>query len=585
MSDAQLTYKGIPVSRGVVVGKIKVHRHAHIQIDESKIAEDRVEIEMRRFIDGRKKSKEQLETVYQKALVNLGEEDAEVFEGHIEILMDDDIEEAVFEAIQTERMCAELAVKQVMEMNAREMEELDNPYMQERASDIRDIGNRMIYAVAGIELSSLEDLDEEVIILAQELTPSDTAQMDTSKVLGFVTEAGGATSHVAIMAQSLELPAVVGAGASLLLEAVDGMLAVLDACTGEIVLNPSSETISEFMRRRDVFLEERELLSKLKDAPAITVDGHQIEICANIGSEKDVDAALANGAEGVGLFRTEFLYMDRPQFPTEEEQFEAYRTVAEKMGDRAVIIRTMDIGGDKGLSYLDFPPEENPFLGWRAIRMCLDMPEILRAQLRAILRASAHGKLRIMYPMVISVEEIRALNEVLANIKSELDVEGIPYDKAIESGIMIETPAAAFIAEDLIDEVDFFSIGTNDLTQYTLAVDRGNQKIAQLYQPFHPAVLRIIKHVIDASHKAGKWTGMCGELAGNEHAALILLGMGLDEFSMGAVNIGRIKRLIRSSSYVEVKQFTAQVLAMRTVTEIRAAVERESARILDSVKE
>lgn len=585
MSEVQHTYKGIPVSRGVVIGKIKVHRHAHIQLDETKIPEDRIELEMRRFIDGRKKTKEQLESVYQKALINLGEEEAEVFEGHIEILMDDDIEEAVFEAIQTERMSAELAVKQVMEMNAREMEELDNPYMQERASDIRDIGNRIIYAIAGVELSSLEDLDEEVIILAQELTPSDTAQMDTSKVLGFVTEAGGATSHVAIMAQSLELPAVVGAGSTLLEEAVDGMEAVLDACTGEIVLNPSSETKDEFMRRRGVFLEERELLAKLKDVPAVTLDGHQIEICANIGSEKDVDAALANGAEGVGLFRTEFLYMDRPQFPTEEEQFEAYKVVAEKMGDRAVIIRTMDIGGDKGLSYLDFPPEENPFLGWRAIRMCLDMPEILRAQLRAILRASAFGKLRIMYPMVISVEEIRTLNEILANMKSELDAEGIPYDKDIESGIMIETPAAAFIAEDLIEEVDFFSIGTNDLTQYTLAVDRGNQKIAQLYQPFHPAVLRLIKHVIDASHKAGKWTGMCGELAGNELAALILLGMGLDEFSMGAVNIGRIKRLIRSSTYAEVKQFTDTVLAMRTITEIRAAVEQETARILDSVKE
>lgn len=580
MNNTETTFQGIAVSRGIEIGKILVHSHEKLKIDETPIGPETIDAEKLRFINGRREAKEQLEEIYQKALINLSEEEAEVFEGHIEILMDDEIEESVFEIIETELLCAEKAVQQVIQTNAEEMEALDNPYMQERAADIKDIGTRLLYAIAGVKLSSLDNLTEPVIIVAHELTPSDTAQMDITKVLGFATEAGGATSHVAIMAQSLELPAIVGVGTTLLQAAKTGMTAALDACKGTLTLSPTRETATAMETARKEFLEEKALLMELKELPAVTTDGHQIEVCANIGSEKDISSALENGAEGIGLFRTEFLYMDRPQLPTEEEQFLAYKAAAEGMQGKAVIIRTMDIGGDKELAYLDFPHEENPFLGWRAIRMCMDRPDILRVQLRAILRASAFGKLRIMYPMIISVEEIQTLNAILLSVKEELKAEGLAFDPAIEVGIMIETPAAGLIASDLIHEVDFFSIGTNDLTQYTLAVDRGNERIACLYNPLHPAVLRLIKQIIDASHAAGKWTGMCGELAGNEEAALILLGMGLDEFSMGAVNINRIKRLVRNTSYAEIQEFSAKVLRMRTVSEIQAAAAAKTREVL-----
>jgi len=558
---------GIPASPGIVIGKAFVYKQQELVIFQEEISEKAIESEIGRFLTGRALTEKQLQRVHQKAVQNLGEEQAEIFEGHIEILLDEDLEEEITAQIKESRFSAEKSVQICIEQNAAEMEELDNPYMRERASDIRDIGKRLMYAIQGIELTTLDNLQDKVIVFAQDLTPSDTAQMDKSKVQGFVTATGGITSHVAIMAKSMEIPAIVGMGNSMV-EIVDGVPVILDASMGKVIINPSETVLDSYKEEIHVLKMNQKELAKLKDLPAETLDGHCVELCANIGSDKDVEQALHHGAEGIGLYRTEFLYMDRPKMPTEEEQFEAYKSVAEAMDNRSVIIRTMDIGGDKELSYFDFPKEENPFLGWRAIRICLDRPEFLTTQLRAILRASKFGKLRIMFPMIISVREIKRLKEFINSVKFKLKNEGIGFDEKIEVGIMIETPAAAVIAEKLIKEVDFFSIGTNDLTQYTLAVDRGNEKIAHMYQPLHPAVISLIKQVIDASHNAGKWTGMCGELAGNERAALLLIGLGLDEFSMSAISIGKIKKLIRNSKYKDLKDLASKVLELGESSDI-----------------
>jgi phosphotransferase system enzyme I (PtsI) len=565
MIDSEIN--GISASPGIVIGKAFVYKQQELVISSDPVAEDKIASEIENFLKGRSTAEAQLQTVYEKALVNLGQDKAEIFEGHIEILLDEDMEEEIKELISKEKMSAVKAAHMIIEQNAVDMEELDNPYMRERAADIRDIGKRLMYAIQGIDLSTLDNLQDQVIVFAKDLTPSDTAQMDKTKVLGFVTESGGVTSHVAIMAKSMEIPAIVGLGSGMG-EIFDGASIILDASMGKVIINPSKQTLERYNEKIRIFEINQSELAKLKDLPAETLDGHRVELCANIGSHKDVEPALRHGAEGIGLYRTEFLYMDRPTMPTEDEQFEAYKTVAESMGGKSIIVRTMDIGGDKELSYFDFPEEENPFLGWRAIRMCLDIPEFLTTQLRAILRASKFGKLRIMFPMIISVHEIKTLNQFLDSVKFKLRNEGIAFDENIEVGIMIETPAAAVIADKLIKEVDFFSIGTNDLTQYTLAVDRGNEKIAHLYQPLHPAVISLIKQVIDASHAAGKWTGMCGELAGNERAALLLLGLGLDEFSMSAISIGKIKNLIRNSRYEDLKKLAEKVLEQGEISEI-----------------
>jgi phosphoenolpyruvate-protein phosphotransferase (PTS system enzyme I) len=574
-------FEGISVSPLIVIGNAYVHFQQEITVSDDKISDDRVESEIERFVNGREKAKNELEAIYIKALKNLGADKAEIFEGHIEILMDDEMEDEISDLIHDKHMTAEAAVSDFIERNARDFEEMDNKYMAERAADVRDIGKRLVYGIAGVSIKALDQFDREVIIFAHDLTPSDTAQMDRSKVKGFVTEIGGITSHVAIMARALELPAIVGAG-TILDSIQDNDQVIIDGISGKVLINPDDKTIKEYQKKMKQGEEDQRELMKLKDLPAETTDGHRVELCANIGTDREVETALKYGAEGVGLFRTEFLYMDKPQMPTEEEQFQAYKAAAEGMAGKAVIIRTMDIGGDKELSYLQCPPEQNPFLGWRAIRICLDKKEILICQLRAILRASSFGKLRIMYPMIISVSEIRQLNEVLKSVKEDLRKNSIPFDEKIEVGIMVETPAAAVIAADLIKEVDFFSIGTNDLTQYTLAVDRGNEKIASLYQPLHPAVTRLIKTVIDASHQAGKWTGMCGELAGDERATILLAGMGLDEFSMSPSSIVRIKNIIRKSSFAEMKKVAAQALSLSDSSEVISILDSALRKIMQA---
>ncbi|UJF19797.1 phosphoenolpyruvate-protein phosphotransferase PtsI [Vibrio sp. SS-MA-C1-2] len=563
---------GILASPGIAFGKALLLAEDEIVINKNSISADQIDTEIQRFIDARSKSVAQLEVVKQKALETFGEEKEAIFEGHIMLLEDEELEEEIIAHIKDNKASADAAIYAIIEEQAVALESLDDEYLKERATDIRDIGYRVVKNALGIEIVSLSSINEEVILVANDLTPSETAQINLNYVLGFITDIGGRTSHTSIMARSLELPAIVGTG-DITQTVKNGDMLVLDAINNKIIVNPSEQELADVKVIRDQFIAEKEELAKLKDLPAITLDGHQVEVCSNIGTLKDCDGAERNGAEGVGLYRTEFLFMDRDSLPTEEIQFQSYKAVAEAMTGQAVIVRTMDIGGDKDLPYLDLPTEMNPFLGWRAIRICLDRREILRDQLRAILRASAYGKLRIMFPMIISVEEIRELKAALDTYKAELRAENIAFDEKIEVGVMVETPAAAAIGHHLAKEVDFFSIGTNDLTQYTLAVDRGNELISHLYNPLSPAVLTVIKQVIDASHKEGKWTGMCGELAGDERATLLLLGMGLDEFSMSSISIPHIKKIIRNANFEDVKLMAEQALAMPTAAEIEAHVD------------
>ena len=564
---------GILASPGIAFGKALLLKEDEIVIDRKKISADKVDQEIERFLSGRAKASAQLEVIKTKAGETFGEEKEAIFEGHIMLLEDEELEQEIIALIKDKHMTADAAANEVIEGQATALEELDDEYLKERAADVRDIGKRLLRNILGLSIIDLSAIQDEVILVAADLTPSETAQLNLKKVLGFITDAGGRTSHTSIMARSLELPAIVGTG-SITAQVKNGDYLILDAVNNQVLVNPSNEQIEALRNLQAQVAEEKAELAKLKDLPAITLDGHQVEVCANIGTVRDVEGAERNGAEGVGLYRTEFLFMDRDALPTEEEQFAAYKAVAEACGSQAVIVRTMDIGGDKELPYMNFPKEENPFLGWRAVRIAMDRKEILRDQVRAILRASAFGKLRIMFPMIISVEEVRALKKEIEIYKQELRDEGKAFDESIEIGVMVETPAAATIARHLAKEVDFFSIGTNDLTQYTLAVDRGNDMISHLYQPMSPSVLNLIKQVIDASHAEGKWTGMCGELAGDERATLLLLGMGLDEFSMSAISIPRIKKIIRNTNFEDAKVLAEQALAQPTTDELMTLVNK-----------
>ncbi|ALX96160.1 MULTISPECIES: phosphoenolpyruvate-protein phosphotransferase PtsI [Serratia] len=564
---------GILVSPGIAFGKALLLKEDEIVINRKKISADHVEQEISRFLAGRAKASEQLEVIKTKAGETFGEEKEAIFEGHIMLLEDEELEQEIIALIKDDLASADAAAYTVIEGQAKALEELDDEYLKERAADVRDIGKRLLQNILGMAIVDLTAIQDEVILVAKDLTPSETAQLNLDKVLGFITDLGGRTSHTSIMARSLELPAIVGTS-DVTTQVKNGDYLILDAVNNKIYVNPTAEVIEQLKAVHTQYVTEKNDLAKLKDLPAITLDGHQVEVCANIGTVRDVAGAERNGAEGVGLYRTEFLFMDRDSLPTEDEQFSAYKAVAEAMGSQAVIVRTMDIGGDKDLPYMNLPKEENPFLGWRAIRIAMDRREILHAQLRAILRASAFGKLRIMFPMIISVEEVRDLKGELETLKAQLREEGKAFDESIEVGVMVETPAAAVIARHLAKEVDFFSIGTNDLTQYTLAVDRGNELISHLYNPMSPSVLGLIKQVIDASHAEGKWTGMCGELAGDERATLLLLGMGLDEFSMSAIAIPRIKKIIRNTNFEDVKALAAQALEQPTAQDLMNCVNK-----------
>ena len=564
--------KGIAASPGIEIGKVYVFNEKAIAIEKSAIPREQAEAEVIRFEKSIDASVAQVMAIKEKAEKELGEEHAQIFDAHLMILEDVLFINEIRNKISTEFVTAEYATQQIAEQYIEKFNSMENTYFKERAADIKDIGDRIIKNILGIETQSLSEISERVILIAKDLSPSNTAQLNREMILAFAVDMGGKTSHTSIMARSMELPAVVGL-CDFSLKVKNGDLVIVDGNEGTIILNPDTETLQIYQKKKEDYICDYKGLCASKNEPCETVCGQRrIEICANIGAQKDCCSASEKGAEGCGLFRTEFLYMDRDTLPNEEEQFKAYREVVESMSPKPVIIRTLDIGGDKKLPYLDMPTEQNPFLGWRAIRICLERTDIFKTQLRAILKASSYGEIRIMFPMISGLAEIKKTKAILKEVQSELDAEEVPYDKNIEVGIMIEIPSAAIMADALAKEVDFFSIGTNDLIQYTLAVDRMNERISYLYDPLHPAVLRLIKHVVDASHRAGIWTGMCGEMAGDIAAAPILLGLGLDELSMSSISIPRIKKIIRSTTYEDAKKLAEEALNLEEPDEIRAMV-------------
>ena len=565
-------YKGTGASPGIALGKALVIEHSELVIEKKTI--ENIDKEIQKLESAVKVSKEELTKVKEKALAELGEHEAEIFEAHLLVLEDPELIGSAISKIRDEKVNADYALNEIKEIFVAMFESMDNEYMRERAADIKDVTNRVLRHILGIKVVDLAELDEEVVLIAHDLTPSDTATMNKNMVLGFLTDIGGRTSHTAIMARTLEIAAVVGLN-DITKKVKDGDYIVFNGDTGEVIVNPDEETKAKYASLKEEFEEYRKSLELLKGQASITTDGRHVELAGNIGSPNDVEGLIKNDAEGVGLYRTEFLYMDKEDsFPTEEEQYEAYKAVLEGMNNKPIVIRTLDIGGDKELPYFEMEAEMNPFLGYRAIRLCLDRKDIFKTQLRALYRASVHGKLRIMFPMISSLEELLDAKEVIKEVLKELDAENIAYSNDVEVGMMIEIPSAAVISDVLAKHVDFFSIGTNDLIQYTCAVDRMNQKISHLYNQFNPAVLRLIKMVRDNAHKEGKWVGMCGESAGDQRMIPILLGFGLDEFSMSPISILPARKLITSLSYADMQKFADEVLAMGTAKEIKEYVDK-----------
>ena len=558
--------QGISGSRGVAVGNVYRYIQEEIVIPDYTVAEDKVEEEIGKFAAAMAATLKQLDTIRQKALDEMGPEEAAIFEAHMQIAQDPSLSDGIKSLVESGHTNVVAATAQTIETFANIFLGMEDPYMRERGADIKDIGDRLMRNMLGMNPRGLSHISGEVILVAQDLAPSDTASLDKNVVKGIVTAAGGPTSHAAIMARTLEIPAVMGVGD--IESFVDGDKAVVLGTDGIVEMNPSDADWAEYTNQAAAFQEELKRLRESANLEATTTDGHYVELFGNIGKAKDAKNALTMGAQGIGLYRTEFLYMENDELPAEDVQFEEYKKVAQDMKGKPVIIRTMDIGGDKELKCLDLPSEMNPFLGYRAIRISLNRPDIFKVQLRALLRASAFGDIHIMYPMIASVEEVKQANAMLDECKEELIADGKEFNKDIKVGIMIEVPAAAVISPILAKYVDFFSIGTNDLCQYTLAVDRMNEAIGSLYQPLHPGVLRLIKHVIDASHEQGKFTGMCGELASDPVATMILLGLGLDEFSMTASSIPLIKNILRSVSKAECEEVANKALTMDTAEEI-----------------
>ncbi|MDY6232761.1 phosphoenolpyruvate--protein phosphotransferase [Peptostreptococcus porci] len=562
-----MVIKGIGASPGIAIGKILVLENTEMVIEKRENSD--VEKELAKLSDAVEISKVELQNVKEKVKNELGEEESEIFGAHLLVLDDPEFIGEAENKIKNESVNAEYALDSVKEMFVGIFESMDNDYMRERAADIKDVTNRVLRHILGIKVVDLSSLDEEVILVANDLTPSDTAVMDKSKVLGFLTNIGGRTSHTAIMARTLEIAAIVGLN-DITEKAKDGEFVIFDGDKGEVIINPTQSEIDLYTEKKKAFEADKKSLELLKGKQSITTDGKVVELAGNIGTPNDVEGLIKNDAEGVGLYRTEFLYMDSSELPSEEVQFEAYKAVLEGMNGKPIVIRTLDIGGDKKLSYFEMDEEMNPFLGYRAIRLCLDRTDIFKTQLRALYRASMFGKLRIMFPMISSLEELLSAKEVCEGVKSELKKEGIAYSDDVEIGMMIEIPSAAVISDILAKHVDFFSIGTNDLIQYTCAVDRMNQKISYLYNQFNPAVLRLIRMVIKNAHAEGKWVGMCGESAGDQKMIPILLGFGLDEFSMSPISILRARRLINSVSQSDMEKLSEDVLALSTAEEIES---------------
>ncbi|WP_262122213.1 phosphoenolpyruvate--protein phosphotransferase [Anaerococcus sp. Marseille-Q5996] len=563
-------YEGIKASNGIAIGTIYLFNREELTIDESKIEENMIENE-----------KNRVETSINDYISELdntegaNEAQINIANAHKELLQDPYFSDTINSKIENELKNSEMALNETVNEMVEIMSQIDDEYLKERASDYKDIGYQLMYKLKGIKPKDLSLIEKNSIVISKELTPSDTSNMNKENVAGFATDLGGKTSHTSIIAQTLDIPALVGMQ-DISTKVQGGEKAIIDGDEGVIILNPSEDLIADYESKIKVQKEKQERLKEVKDKEAITKDGKKVEVAANIGNIEDLKIAIENGCDGVGLFRTEFLYMENDHFPTEEEQFEVYKEATEMLEKKPLIIRTLDIGGDKGLDYFTFPVEENPFLGYRAIRLCLDREDIFRTQLKALVRASAFGNLKIMIPMVINISEFKRTLEIIEEIKSELDQNGVEYNKNLEVGIMIETPASVFMADQFIKYVDFFSIGTNDLSQYTLAVDRGNENISELYSNYNPAVLKAIKHVIDASHSAYKWTGMCGQFASDPEATKLLLGLGLDEFSASSSKIAEVKDTIIKSNLKEEEEFANGLLDLETPEEVEEKVKEHN---------
>ena len=562
--------KGLGTSPGIGIGKIFLYKELKFDIQKKDIDDPKSELE--RFHNSMERAKDEIDALYERTLKNVGEKEAEIFSAHKMMLEDPEFIKGVEDIISNQKLNAPWAVKETAHSFISLFENIEDEYLKARAADLKDVSNRVLRILLNKESIDLLSIDEESIIVAEDLTPSDTAAMNKEMVVGMVTELGGRTSHTSIIARTLEIPSI--AGIKGITEQVNhGDMMIIDGESGEFILNPSEEEIKIY---KDIYREQQQLKENLKDMvgkETVSKDGHKVELVGNIGTPSDVDKVLENDGEGVGLFRSEFLYMDSDTLPTEDEQFESYKEVAVKLGDKPLVIRTLDVGGDKEIPYLNLPKEMNPFLGYRAIRVGLDRPEILITQLRAIYRASHYGNVKIMFPMISSIEELRQAKDIAKDVRASLKSENIPFSEEVEVGIMVEIPAVAVHARAFAKEVDFFSIGTNDLIQYTTAVDRGNQNISSLYNQYHPAVLRLIKMTIDGGHGEGIWVGMCGEVAGDKKLVPVLLGMGLDEFSMSSGSMLRSRYQIRNTSKEEIEPHIETILNLPTAVDVEKYID------------
>ncbi|TYU61629.1 phosphoenolpyruvate--protein phosphotransferase [Listeria monocytogenes] len=566
--------KGIAASDGIAIAKAYLLVEPDLSYEKTEVTD--VESEVKRFESALEVSRTELSMIREKAAKDLGEDKAQIFDAHLLVLNDPELTGPIEESIKNSKTNAETALQETTDMFIGMFESMDNEYMRERAADIKDVRKRVLSHLLGVTIPNPALIDEEVVVVAADLTPSDTAQLNRNFVKGFVTDIGGRTSHSAIMARSLEIPAVVGTK-EVTASVAKNDIVIIDGLEGNVIIHPTEEQIAQYEKIKSDFALQQAEWDKLKNEKTVSKDGVHVELAANIGTPNDLEGVISNGGEAVGLYRTEFLYMGRDNFPTEEEQFEAYKAVVSGMDGKSVVVRTLDIGGDKTLPYLELPEEMNPFLGFRAIRLCFANEELFRTQLRALLRASVYGNLKIMFPMIATVNEFRQARDILLDEKAKLKAAGTEVSDSIELGIMIEIPAAAVLADQFAKEVDFFSIGTNDLIQYTMAADRMNERVSYLYQPYNPSILRLVKMVIDASHKEGKWTGMCGEMAGDQTAVPLLLGLGLDEFSMSASSILKSRSLIKRLDQSEMVKLAEEALNKSTAEEVVELVEKYTA--------
>jgi len=575
--------KGIPASPGIAIGRTFLFDTSKFMVSSKRIRESDIPGEIARFEEALIKTRAEILNIQEKITREMGTYHAEIFNAHLLVLEDRMLIEEVIERLKKEHKCVESIFAKVLDKYISVFSKMDDEYLRERISDIDDIGKRILKNLLGEKEKSLSELKQKVIVVAYDLSPSETATMHKKHVMGFVTDIGGRTSHTAIMAKSLEIPAVVGLEKATA-KIRPGDTLIIDGNEGVIIVNPDRPTLKKYQIRQGLFVKFEKTFINLKNKPAQTLDGHRVEISANIESPEEIDSVISHGAEGIGLYRTEYFYMNRRDLPSEDEQFGAYKKVVTKLSGRSVIVRTLDLGGDKFLSQLEVPHEMNPFLGWRAIRFCLARPEIFKVQLRAILRASAFGNIKLMFPMISGIEELRQAISVLDEAKKELRARKVKFNEKIGVGAMIEIPSAALTCDLLAKEVDFFSIGTNDLIQYSLAIDRVNEKIAYLYKPTHPAVLRLIRNIIDAGHKQKIWVGLCGEMAGEPGFGLILLGLGLDEFSMSPVVIPEVKYIIRNVKFKDAKEIAEKALSLPTSEEVDSFVSKKLDELIPKLK-